>query len=150
VKSARKGLRSAAAAAGVISQLVFLFASAAPRMVWCHRPGGETVLEFEIVPGECRCDQCALCRERERREHAGIPSPGPVMRASHCVHNEIDSDAGRTSGSLQRPSRVCSARPLPSAALFAGIPDPAAFRPAHLRRFRDNDTGPPGAAALRC
>jgi hypothetical protein len=150
VKRVKKGPRSAAAAAGVIFQLVFLFAAVTPRAVWCHRPGGETVLEFEIVPGECRCDQCVLCRERGRREQAGIPSPGPVMRGSHCVHNEVDSEAGRTSGSLQSPSKACSAGPHPSAAHFAGIPDPSALRPASLQRCRDNDPGPPSATALRC
>lgn len=147
MKRTRSALRSAAAAAGIVLQFILLFAAAAPRMVWCHRPGGETVIEFEIAAGECHCDQCAQCRERG---HAADPAAGPVMRASHCRHNEIDSEAGRTSGFFKSPSKVCSPVAFPSAPLFGSIPDPAIFRTAPLPGCRDNDVGPPGAAALRC
>ena len=150
MKLTRNALRRTVAAVVCALQFVFLLAAAAPRMVWCHRPGGVTVIEFELAAGECRCEQCALGRERERREHAGIPPAGPVMRASHCVHNEIDSEAGRTSGFLLGPSKACSAGALPPAALIVSIPDRAVFRTASLPGCRDNDAGPPGAAALRC
>ena len=143
----RNALRSGAAAAGIVLQFVFLLAAAAPRMVWCHRPGGETALEFEIAAGECRCDQCALCRERG---HAAEPAAGPAVRASHCRHNEIDSEAGRTSGFFESPSKTCPPASLPSATLAGGCGDPSVFQTAPFPGCRDNDVGPPRASALRC
>ena len=146
MKRAGKTLRNAAAAAGVILQFAFLFASAAPRAVLCHRPGGETVLEFELVPGECRCDECAQCRERGQSKQAGIP----MIRASHCVHNEIDSEAGRTLASFRGFSKAFPSGPPPPAAFIAGIPDPPVPPKASPPRGRDEGAGPPGTAALRC
>lgn len=112
-------------------------------MVWCHRPSGETVIEFEIAAGECHCDQCAQCRQYER-------AAGPIVRASHCRHSEIDFEAGRTSGFFESPSKVCSPASLPSATLSGGIEDSVVFRTAPLLGCRGNDVGPPGTRALRC
>jgi hypothetical protein len=146
VKRTRNDLRRAAAAAGIVLQFVFLLAAAAPRMVWCHRPGGETVLEFEIAAGECRCDQCALCKERG---HAADHAADPAVRASHCRHNEIDSEAGRSSNAA--PSGPNRGAPDPAfEARIPGFDIQAAIRPGSLPPCSDEGVGPPGAGALRC
>jgi len=141
--------RRAAAIATAFIQLAFLLLAAAPRMAWCHRPGGDTVLEFEISAGECHCDECAMCRERGRRKPSASPD-GTTFRASHCRHNEIDSEAGRSSDSLQASSKHVSASALVSAAIELDPASPAGVRPASLPGRPENDTGPSGAVSLRC
>ena len=149
VKRTRNALRSAAAAAGIVLQ-----ARLSPR----RRRSAHG-----LVPQAGRRDRARIRDRRGRmpvrsvRPVPGTRAPAPgspprarPSRASHCRHNEIDSEAGRTSGLSESPSKACSPAPLPSATLVGGIADPSVFRSAAFAGRRDNDIGPPGAAALRC
>jgi hypothetical protein len=151
VNRCRAAFRTTAAAGLGLLQAVCLLAAVTPPLVWCHKPGGDVRLEFELVAGECDCDQCALCREHERREHAATPDLGPVVLPSRCRHSRIEIEAGSSSVPVLDSERTVASpaqAARPSVAVFAA---PAvrggAEGPAVLY---ERDVGPPRAGILRC
>ena len=143
----RAFVRRASAAFLGFAQVVFLLAAVAPRMVWCTKPDGRPELEFESAPGACRCSECPFCLARTR---AGGPSPAASLDPTHCRHEEIRSEAGRSAGLLK------GGQADKTAAGAAGLTGPAAgpARPgragAARPSIRDGDAGPPGGSVRRC
>jgi hypothetical protein len=97
VKIPHPALKKSLATLAVLVHIVFLIEAICPLMVWCHKSGGRTALEFQAGESECRCEQCDLCRARRPGEPGTQNDRRPVWNDIHCSHESIYSEASRSS-----------------------------------------------------
>jgi hypothetical protein len=80
--------------------LFFAVRVSLPALVFCHKAGGGTAVEFDAGSG-CPCQECEHCRARRLAPRSGPAVPG--FEACHCQHEVIFSDVGHSS--LRLPDR---------------------------------------------